>query len=217
MTPEKLKSIFQKYAQLLPDNQKQLREGGYDDQFYTLMHHERESHVAWMCQEAQTFVDQKRIEKAMRWLGFVQGYLWARSMRTLDELKTDSMPDKVDVVVQKLGLSDFETRSGHRFRTCSGKNRDSVYDRCLDCSGNICEGGLGICKLCNQAEGELEDECPKAGREAAKGPPSFVPEAAAIHQGLTTMCGHMDIGGDVCGLPKDHDGFHRLTKATRDS
>jgi glycyl-tRNA synthetase beta subunit len=105
VTPEKLKSIFQKYAALFVDEPQKLRDGGYDDAFYTLTHGEREAHVAWMCQEAQKFVDQMRIEKAMRWLGFVQGYLWARSMRTLEELKTDSMPDPVaaDYEKQKAG------------------------------------------------------------------------------------------------------------------
>lgn len=33
-----------------------------------------------------------RIEKAFRWLGFVQGCLWATGQYTLDELKNHNRP-----------------------------------------------------------------------------------------------------------------------------
>ena len=34
------------------------------------------SHLRWMCQQGQRFVEEGRIPKAMRWLGFVQGSMW---------------------------------------------------------------------------------------------------------------------------------------------
>jgi len=49
-------------------------------------------HWLYMCQEAQTFVDAGCVKKAMRWLGFLQGALWANGYFTLDELKHHSMP-----------------------------------------------------------------------------------------------------------------------------
>jgi len=54
--------------------------------------HERIKHYKFMCIEAQKFVDEGRIEKAMRWLGFMQGVLWHSSHFTLDELKEHSRP-----------------------------------------------------------------------------------------------------------------------------
>ncbi len=49
-------------------------------------------HVLWMCVEAQKFVNEGRMEKAMRWLGFIQGALWARSYSSIEDLKVDNMP-----------------------------------------------------------------------------------------------------------------------------
>lgn len=49
-------------------------------------------HVAWMCGEAKRFVEEERIEKAMRWLGFIQASLWMASFSSVDSLKVDNMP-----------------------------------------------------------------------------------------------------------------------------
>lgn len=52
-------------------------------------------HAWWMCLEAQTYITSGRAEKAMRWLGFVQGVLWARSIYSIDELAEHNKPDEV--------------------------------------------------------------------------------------------------------------------------
>ena len=49
------------------------------------------AHFKFMCDEAQLFVDQDRVDKAMRWLGFMQGAFWMDDVYTLDELKKHSM------------------------------------------------------------------------------------------------------------------------------
>jgi hypothetical protein len=36
------------------------------------------------------FVSEDKIEKAMRWLGFVQGVLWVCGVYTLEQLKADN-------------------------------------------------------------------------------------------------------------------------------
>jgi hypothetical protein len=58
----------------------------------TLGHRRALGHVAWMCTEAKTFVAEDRMEKAMRWLGFIQGVLWMTSFFSVSELKVDNMP-----------------------------------------------------------------------------------------------------------------------------
>lgn len=49
-------------------------------------------HVLWMLDETCALADAGRLEKAFRWLGFVQGWLWATDRRTIGELKRDNMP-----------------------------------------------------------------------------------------------------------------------------
>jgi len=44
-------------------------------------------HLLWMCQTIRVFVAEGRREKAMRWLGFVQGALWAKALVSIDHLK----------------------------------------------------------------------------------------------------------------------------------
>ena len=49
-----------------------------------------ERHLAWMCGEARKFVEADRIEKAMRWLGFVQGAMWTMGLRSIEEMRLDN-------------------------------------------------------------------------------------------------------------------------------
>ena len=44
------------------------------------------SHVRWMCQRVPAFVADKP-EKANRWLGFIQGYLWVNQDFTIEEMR----------------------------------------------------------------------------------------------------------------------------------
>lgn len=52
-------------------------------------------HMAWMCVELKTMANDGRTEKAMRWLGFLQGALWMCGLRTIEQLKYDNMPTQV--------------------------------------------------------------------------------------------------------------------------
>ena len=40
-----------------------------------------------MVPRALKFVEEGRIEKAMRWLGFIQGVMWSEGIYTIDEMK----------------------------------------------------------------------------------------------------------------------------------
>jgi hypothetical protein len=44
-------------------------------------------HALWMCREATTFVVEGRLDKAERWLGFVQGALWILGVFSIDEMR----------------------------------------------------------------------------------------------------------------------------------
>ena len=46
------------------------------------------NHIRWMINEIPKLVDNPcKIEKANRWLGFVQGVLWLKGYYTIDEMK----------------------------------------------------------------------------------------------------------------------------------
>lgn len=60
-------------------------------------------HLAWMCHEAKRFLidsmeqypggTQSKIEKAMRWLGYIQGCLACLDLYTVEELRRHNMPE----------------------------------------------------------------------------------------------------------------------------
>ena len=51
---------------------------------------DRSAHILWMCSEARKHLEADKVEKAMRWLGFIQGVLWADSFYTIEEMKDDN-------------------------------------------------------------------------------------------------------------------------------
>jgi hypothetical protein len=99
VTPEKLKSVLQQYYRMLADDSplpisaKRLDDEQFRKRAGNIGPVRGMSHTMWMCVEAQKFVDEGRVEKAMRWLGFIQGVLWMSQARTLAQLKDDSRPD----------------------------------------------------------------------------------------------------------------------------
>lgn len=63
------------------------------------------SHVLWMCDETEGFVKAGRMEKAFRWLGFIQGVLWMTGVASIDESKHQNMPDAPEVPPEGTPLS----------------------------------------------------------------------------------------------------------------
>lgn len=52
----------------------------------------RLAHCRWMCGRIRAMLTQevildRDVEKAMRWLGFVQGVLWAEGVLTIDQMR----------------------------------------------------------------------------------------------------------------------------------
>lgn len=50
-------------------------------------------HCHAMLDKLEEFVNENRLDKAFRWLGFIQGCLWTHAVYTLDELKDHNRPD----------------------------------------------------------------------------------------------------------------------------
>lgn len=94
MTDAKLTEVLNRYADHL------VRKGAVPIPFDTakpigeLPAADAPCHLFWMCVTARdSFLPQGRREKAMRWLGFVQGVLFARGDFTVAELADHSRSD----------------------------------------------------------------------------------------------------------------------------
>lgn len=55
---------------------------------------DRLAHLHWMLDEIESFLAVGSREKAMRWLGFIQGCLWADGLYTVAEMKDQNRPDQ---------------------------------------------------------------------------------------------------------------------------
>jgi hypothetical protein len=51
-------------------------------------------HVVWMVTEAKGYAKEGRVEKANRWLGFIQGVLWSKGIFKIDEMKEHNRKPK---------------------------------------------------------------------------------------------------------------------------
>lgn len=88
MTGEKVKEVLDKYESRLQVNGFKPIRGADKAHLF-----DRINHLTWMCIEARSFVDQGRLEKAMRWLGFIQGAFWAFCLDTVENMKLDNTPE----------------------------------------------------------------------------------------------------------------------------
>jgi hypothetical protein len=100
MTKEKLKSVFQFYLDMLNEQYSGRQARQFDDRWMKRIFEDIPplqiiGHLKYICTTAIDFVDARRIEKAMRWLGFLQGVLWSHDFYMLDDLKNHSRPDPV--------------------------------------------------------------------------------------------------------------------------
>jgi hypothetical protein len=50
------------------------------------------AHCHYMLDEIEGFIQEGRMEKVFRWLGFIQGCLWRSGVFTVEELKNHNRP-----------------------------------------------------------------------------------------------------------------------------
>ncbi len=50
-------------------------------------------HLVYMCDQMQVFIEEGRIEKCMRWLGFAQGVCFMMDWATVQDLERMNKPD----------------------------------------------------------------------------------------------------------------------------
>jgi hypothetical protein len=86
---------FAKVRQIVAEYQRGLLAAGVTPKRYAnepLTYFNARPHILYMCNEMLTW-GPERIEKAFRWLGFIQG-VWAMLGVTVDELKSTNQPPK---------------------------------------------------------------------------------------------------------------------------
>lgn len=50
------------------------------------------NHLCWLCENGAVLAEAGKLDKAFRWLGFIQGALWAYGFHSIHCLKKDNMP-----------------------------------------------------------------------------------------------------------------------------
>jgi hypothetical protein len=90
MTPDKVREVVALYrtmfAELIDGRSHKCSTDGTPDEHRALLH-------CWaMLDELEQFTREGRMEKAFRWLGFIQGCLWTCGVYSLDELKDHNKP-----------------------------------------------------------------------------------------------------------------------------
>ena len=78
MTVQKIREIVDFYEQVLKER------GNNSAQYHCLR----------MIPRMRLILDEGRIEKAFRWLGFIQGVLFSTGVFTVEDLKNHSRPDR---------------------------------------------------------------------------------------------------------------------------
>lgn len=62
----------------------------YDSKFSDLNKEITVNQAYWMCQKIMELVNNNEIEKANRWLGFVQGVFWATNVFSINEMRNQN-------------------------------------------------------------------------------------------------------------------------------
>jgi len=77
---------FIEICELYKENIDVFFEGSYLPETY--------KHLGYMLWMIPQFIKEGRKEKANRWLGFVQGTLWAKGFYTIEEMKEHNKPNE---------------------------------------------------------------------------------------------------------------------------
>lgn len=91
MTSEKMLSLIRFYRERFEHWGIGKRKAPHDK--WKKPEHEVLAHCHNMLDKMEGFVAEGRMEKAFRWLGFIQGCLWSFGEYSLEELKNHSKPD----------------------------------------------------------------------------------------------------------------------------
>lgn len=87
MNTEDIRSALKKCDAALRKGWLQPKSVRYDSESVRPAPVDAVAHATWMISQTLQFLDEGKIDKAMRWLGFIQGVLWTTGRCTIEELK----------------------------------------------------------------------------------------------------------------------------------
>ncbi|OGI83813.1 hypothetical protein A2997_01745 [Candidatus Nomurabacteria bacterium RIFCSPLOWO2_01_FULL_36_10b] len=90
MTEEKILEVIELYRKFFTDNG--IGKADYPSNKLLAERGLGPEHCHGMLHKMEKFIEEGRIEKTFRWLGFIQGVLWSNRLFTLDDLKNHSKP-----------------------------------------------------------------------------------------------------------------------------
>jgi hypothetical protein len=96
MTDEKIVSALKACEERLRADGETSHDGYIGPGYLPIQNNDPGHRAVWCAVEGQKLVAEGQREKAMRWLGFVQGVTFALRRATIEELKNDSRPDKTE-------------------------------------------------------------------------------------------------------------------------
>lgn len=88
MSPEQVLATVEKYRREF--KRREIRKADYPHERPLLRTQPALEHCHGMLDKIEAFIQAGRMEKAMRWLGFVQGVLFATGVFTIENLKSDN-------------------------------------------------------------------------------------------------------------------------------
>ncbi len=96
MTPDKCREVIAIYRENLEEIAGNKADFPHDDCVRLDQGLEAEQHCLGMLDKMEVFIDEGRMDKVYRWLGFLQGVLWMRGLYTLTELMNHNKKDEKD-------------------------------------------------------------------------------------------------------------------------
>jgi len=90
MNAEKVREVIVIYRQYFKKNK--ISKIDFPHEKISFSSEEVLSHCHGMLDKMEQFLDEGRIEKVFRWLGFIQGCLWTTKRYTIEELANHNRP-----------------------------------------------------------------------------------------------------------------------------
>ncbi len=90
MTPEKMLGVIDLYRKRFEEQK--IGKIDFPHEEYLCSGEQALPHCHGMLDQMTTFIHEGRMDKVFRWLGFIQGCLWAARLYTINELKDHNRP-----------------------------------------------------------------------------------------------------------------------------
>lgn len=92
MAPDQVTEVINQYEAELKEGGRQAQRfvGGFPLEGAFPTREAALRHLLWMCPQVKLFIETREIEKAMRWLGFMQGTFWMAGVKSIDAMRDDN-------------------------------------------------------------------------------------------------------------------------------